>query len=390
MTTISATAIRKPARAARIAHVHERGLHATIVDREELREFHITIEPLPGDSAASLVERLHAFAVSSRARIARQEIFGSAPGMIAFRGVQQERFGAVPWPITSVVAPSCSGLPLAGVHCLAIAGPQITAILDDDRPVGSLFSDGSARYCILGGVVPKCTPNPRINRTTAAFEEMVRHLESAGMALTDVARTWLFLDEILDWYDIFNHERREVFERYDVFSHCVPASTGIGAPNAAGAALVAGAWAVQAIDPAVTIEQVKSPLQCSASDYGSCFSRAVEIGTPDLRRLFVSGTASIEPGGRTAHAGDVAKQVALTFEVIEAILESRGMSWQNTSRATCYFKQATDAWALAEHLSARKLRLPTLVTEAYICRDDLLFEMEIDALLPSLNRTPLL
>jgi enamine deaminase RidA (YjgF/YER057c/UK114 family) len=320
----------------------------------------------------------------------RQEIFGSHPGMTSFRGVQQDRFGAIGWPVTSVAAPSCSGLPLAGVHCLAIAGADIETIASEGRAVGTIFSDGAARHCILGGIVPKGSPLPRDGRTTSAFEELAGSLRAAGMALADVARTWLFLDDILHWYDIFNRERREVFERHEVFSHCVPASTGIGAPNASGAALVAGAWAVQAIDPAVTVEQVSSPLQCSARDYGSCFSRAVEIGTPDLRRLFVSGTASIEPGGRTAHAGDIQKQIALTFDVVEAILASRGMSWQNTSRATCYFKHAGHAWALTEYLAARKLRLPSLLTEAYVCRDDLLFEIEIDALLPSTLRTPLL
>lgn len=373
-----------------MAHVHEKGLHATIVKREGLREFHITIEPVPEDTAASMVERLHAFVSSNQARIARQETFGADEAAMEFRAVQAKRFGAADWPITSVRALSCNGLPLAGVHSLAIAGPEVTAILEDGHAVGTLFSDGFARYCILGGIVPKASAHPRLNRTTLVFEEMARHLEGASMDLTNIARTWLYLDDILGWYDIFNHERRSVFEEHDIFSHCVPASTGIGAPNPLGAALMAGAWAVQAEDPAVTVEAVKSPLQCSARDYGSCFSRAVEIGTPDLRRLFVSGTASIEPGGRTVHAGDVEKQVELTFQVIEAILQSRGMGWQNTSRATAYFKHARDAWALPAYLAQRKLTLPAVVTEAYVCRDDLLFEIEIDALQPAQNRTPLL
>jgi enamine deaminase RidA (YjgF/YER057c/UK114 family) len=206
------------------------------------------------------------------------------------------------------------------------------------------------------------------------------------MELTDVARTWLFLDNILSWYGPFNKERREIFEAFHVFDHCVPASTGIGAANPHRAALLAGAWAVQPADASVALHPVESPLQCSARDYGSCFSRAVEISAPDLRRLLISGTASIAPDGATEFAGDIRRQIARTMEVVEAILASRGMGWQNASRATVYLKDAADAWAFSDCLEEQELVLPVLVTEATVCRDDLLFEIEVDALASGQNR----
>ena len=64
---------------------------------------------------------------------------------------------------------------------------------------------------------------------------------------------------------------------------------------------------------------------------------------PDHRRLYVSGTASIEPSGKTAHIGDPAKQISLTMEVVAAILESRRMTWADVSRAIAYFKDIKDA-----------------------------------------------
>ena len=73
--------------------------------------------------------------------------------------------------------------------------------------------------------------------------------------------------------------------------------------------------------PGMPAAAVPSPLQCPALDYGSSFSRAVELVAGDHRRLFVSGTASISPEGHTLHVGDVDAQVARTMEVVEAMLE---------------------------------------------------------------------
>lgn len=371
--------LRKPTRCAQIEQVREKGLCATIVRREMLREFHVTVEPLPGESPQALARRLHAFATANSARIVRQEAFGANDACRELIAHQTQIFGEVNWPINCVEALSCEKAPLAGLHALAISGVEIESIFEGKRPVGTLFFDGFARHCILGDIAPEISKAGREGRTHEVFQKLARHLESVGMELTDVARTWLFLDDILEWYGPFNKERREVFEQFHVFDHCVPASTGIGAANPHQAALLAGAWAVRPIRASATVHPVESPLQCSARDYGSCFSRAVEISTPDLRRLLISGTASIAPDGATEFVGDVGKQIARTMEVVEAILSSRGMRWPDTSRATVYLRNASDAWAFCEYMQEQELVLPVLVTEATVCRDDLLFEIELDA-----------
>jgi len=164
----------------------------------------------------------------------------------------------------------------------------------------------------------------------------------------------------------------------------MPASTGIGAGNCAGAAVAAEALAIKPKNDSVRIQQVTSPLQCPAPDYKSSFSRAVEVLFCDHRRLYVSGTASIERSGATAHVGDAAKQIALTMEVVEAILESRRMSFSDVSRAIAYFKDMDDAplfdaYCQKQHLSL----LPIAVAHGDICRDELLFEIELDAVVSS-------
>jgi enamine deaminase RidA (YjgF/YER057c/UK114 family) len=248
-----------------------------------------------------------------------------------------------------------------------------------DRVVGSVYSDGDARYCCLAGLRPARTDLPRARQAEVVFQDIEDGLESAGMTFDDVVRTWFWNHLILDWYDEFNEVRTQFFEDHGVFDKMVPASTGIGAHNAHGAALEAGLVACQALTDGVRSFPVNSPLQCPAPEYGSSFSRAAEIETPRYRLLYVSGTASIHPGGETAYEGDLEAQLELTFDVVQAILEERGMTWRDASRAIAYFRRAEDVEAFDAFLRRRGIdRLPCLVTNATVCRDDLLFELEVD------------
>jgi enamine deaminase RidA (YjgF/YER057c/UK114 family) len=154
----------------------------------------------------------------------------------------------------------------------------------------------------------------------------------------------------------------------------------VGAKNPTGAALSLGAWAFRPVQPNAYAEEVASPLQCPAPAYGSSFSRAMEISTNGGRQLFISGTASIAPGGKTMWVDDVRNQVDLTMEVVEAILQSRGFSFEDLARATAYFRRPAEAAVFAEWLAAKNLsRLPVVSAQCDVCRDDLLFELEAEA-----------
>jgi len=246
--------------------------------------------------------------------------------------------------------------------------------------VGVAYHDEYAEYCLLTGVLPHDLSASREAQTTAVFEGIEDALGDAGMTFANVARTWLYMDKILEWYEPFNRARDAFFRSRKVYDGLVPASTGIGSANLCGSAITACAIAVKPkVRGAVTVEAVPSPLQCAALEYGSSFSRAVEIGTPEYRTLMVSGTASIEPGGATAHVGDVKKQIQLTMEVVEAILTSRGMGWKDATRAVMYLKKAAymevwQAWLKAHALES----MPLITIEADVCRDDLLVEIEVD------------
>lgn len=247
-----------------------------------------------------------------------------------------------------------------------------------DTVIGSVFEDADARYCRLAGILPNETSATPAAQTTHVFQAMLEALGQAGMNFDHVVRTWFFNDRITSWYKEFNDARDNVFYAHHVFDGIVPASTGIGGSNIVGAALTGGLLAVQPKSADVTIGRVSSPLQCPAFDYGSSFSRAVEIDTPACRRVFVSGTASIAPEGYTVHLGETEPQMAHTMHVVEAILHSRDLDWQDVNRAILYFKHAEDIPFFSTCMN-RLGSAPLLVVNNDVRRDDLLFEIELDA-----------
>lgn len=260
-----------------------------------------------------------------------------------------------------------------------LSGCETRLLRHNGGTVGVCYEDEFAEYCLLTGILPSDLTASQVDQTTSMFENIEAAMQLAGMDFSHVARTWLYMDRILEWYDPFNRARDSFFESRGVFDAMVPASTGIGSANLCGAAITACAIGVKPRDSRTTITEVESPLQCSATDYRSSFSRAVEIATPANRTLLVSGTASIEPGGATIHADDVGKQIQLTMDVVEAILSSRDMGWQDATRAVMYLKQAEynnlwQTWLRKNELT----NLPLLTVVADVCRDDLLVELEID------------
>ena len=285
------------------------------------------------------------------------------------------------WPLTLLHGDACSaGCSITGTQFIAISGAQLNPVLDGDRMVGNWYDTADARYCLLGDIRSDDLSLSREEQARVVFEKMESLLKQADMEFTDIARTWLYLNDLLEWYDEFNVVRTQFFTERGTFDKMVPASTGIGAGTAAGEAIVAALLAVKPKNGNVKIIPVPSPLQCPAIDYKSSFARAVEIDQPGSRLLTISGTASIEPGGETVHLDDCEKQIELTMQVVHEILLSRKMDWKNTARAIAYFKNIDEAHLLEKYCLKHNLpELPISISHADVCRHDLLFEIELDA-----------
>lgn len=344
-------------------------------------EAFVTIPAGSVDGPAALFQRLGDFLADNPSlRIVRQDVFGLGIDPHAAGGAQNPRLDPADWPVTWIEEGNGDGGPVAGLQAHAVAGVPTRPLRLDGRLVGSVFEDDAARYCVLGDMRPASAAASRAEQTRHTFELMEAGLDLAGMDFSQVVRTWFYLDDILEWYGEFNAVRNQFFRERGVFDRLVPASTGVGGGNAAGTGVVANLLAIQPKQPGVSLAAVPSPLQCPALEYGSSFSRAVELSLPGQSRLYISGTASIAPDGSTVHVGDIARQIQYTMEVVGAILESRCMEWQHVTRAIGYLKHTEDAPAFVRYCREHHLpRMPVIVAKNDICRDDLLFEIEADA-----------
>ena len=345
----------------------------------DCEEFFIHAVLEKGESAEALFEKAVSCVRETGAQVISQEIIGLSEGGGVGRKLLESLFGQVNWPVTWIE--NGHGLePLAGTQIWAVSGTAVERICLGDRTVGSVFENDDARYCRLGDAGPAVVLGSPEKQARKTLEGLETALQLAGMEFSNVLRTWFFNNDILSWYSGFNTVRNAFFAERGVFDGLVPASTGIGGRNANGSALTGGLLAVERKSEDLRVFAVPSPLQCPALEYGSSFSRAVEFQASAYRRLFVSGTASIEPGGETVHVGDVDKQIDTTMQVVAAILESRGMDWGDVIRGSAYVKHPEDAPAYSRYCAAKGLSdIPVTLTNNAICRDDLLFEIEVDA-----------
>jgi hypothetical protein len=74
-------------------------------------------------------------------------------------------------------------------------------------------------------------------------------------------------------------------------------------------------------------------------------------------------------------------QVDLTMDVVGEILHSRQMDYRHVTRATAYFRDPNDKYFFDRWCDLRRLsELPVVALPAVVCRDDLRFEIELDAI----------
>ena len=352
------------------------------VPRDGYQELYVTAAPLPGQDFATLLQDVFRELDARGASVVSHEMFGVArdEGQAAFDRLEAEQ-GPLSWPVLWIEEGAEAVPPAVATQLWAVSGLDVSPVRHQDRIIGVRYEDATAEYCRLGGILPVDNSRTKGEQARSVFDQMETGLEEVGMDFHDVLRTWFYNDKITSWYAEFNEVRDTMFSRWRVFDGLVPASTGVGGRNAFGAALTAGLIAVKAKTGSVQRRPLPSPLQCPALDYGSSFSRAVELEADDHRRIYISGTASIAPEGHTVFIDDVEGQIAKTMEVAHAILESREMDWKDVCRFIAYFKDAQDFDLFPRYCEAQGIcDMPVAYVKDDICRDDLLFEVELDAI----------
>ncbi len=366
------TSIEQRTRKIEMLDQSEAKLHIVKRSRGGMQEFFITANTQRGQTVADLYRSACQWLKKNQAVIMCMDVLGRPSDAAALKPAVLSH---VP-----VMYLTNSDQDLAGIHIWAVQGVEVRTVHHRDRVIGRSFEDADFRYCRLTGVLPQDAALPRTVQTEQVFEGLQAGLAEMDMDYSHVVRTWFYNDRITDWYGPFNQIRTALYEKLGVFDRVIPASTGIGSCNAQGMALVAGLLALVPKHENVNTEEVVSPMQGEATAYGSSFSRAIEVTCPSHQYISVSGTASIDPEGDTVHLEDVGKQTELTLQVVDRILASRNYRWADVTRAYGYFKHAQDAHHFRRALQALEMPgFPCNIVKNDVCRDNLLFELELDA-----------
>jgi enamine deaminase RidA (YjgF/YER057c/UK114 family) len=206
-------------------------------------------------------------------------------------------------------------------------------------------------------------------------------LKQFGADFLSVPRTWMWLKDILSWYDDFNHVRTKFFTERRLIGagtrQSMPASTGIGLGPADGGNCAMDLIAVLEPTDCTQYLQAAGKQQC-ALEYGSAFSRAARSIMPAGQTVFVSGTASIDANGVTTHIGDASGQIATTIGNVRAVLADMHCKDEDVVQAVAYCK--TTEVEKIFNASKGALDWPWLTAICDICRPDLLFEIEATAM----------
>jgi enamine deaminase RidA (YjgF/YER057c/UK114 family) len=121
----------------------------------------------------------------------------------------------------------------------------------------------------------------------------------------------------------------------------------------------------------------------------SSFSRGMRVDLPGATMLFLSGTASVDEKGLTAHVGDFDAQCLRTYRNLTQLLAAEKASWHDVVWTTCYLQDIDRDYEAFNKLRSMFLTaigldpLPASTgIQARLCRPELLVEIQVIAIVP--------
>ncbi len=246
----------------------------------------------------------------------------------------------------------------------------------DGQPLGRLVQMGDFGYVGLSAITA-LENGSASEQGRGMFEKANAILQDLNVGFMSVPRTWLWLGDILSWYDELNKARNSFFVENGILGKAkrppMPASTGIGLGPSGRPVCAMDLTAV--IKPVRPIEYLQAGgKQKSAFEYGSAFSRAAKAPTPGGETVFVSGTASIDAAGITTNLGQARPQIEETIVNVQAVLRDMNCGDDDLVQVMAYCKTHEVEQVFRD--LTEKPDWPWVIIICDVCRHDLLFEIE--------------
>ena len=362
-------------------------LETRSVESEGVIEIYLSATPAEEaplqEQAQKIFSDIRDALLSAKAFILEERIFSTPEAVETLRKTRSEAYGDLDDGVAPSFLVATEGLsgPLAGVQVHAVSCDSRPEVIDlDGNQCGRILRVSGRAYLALTYITDK-----QNDEATAQAQVMMEKGEAAlkklGANYLSVPRTWMWLKDILSWYDDFNRVRTTFFIERGLIGagtrQSMPASTGIGLGPANGGHCAMDLMAV--LEPTDCTEYLQiTGKQHSALDYGSAFSRAARSIMPAGPAVFVSGTASIDADGATTHIGDAEAQIHATIENVLAVLNEMQCGAEDIVQVIAYCK--TIEVEKIFNACKDKLDWPWLTVICDICRDNLLFEIEAIAM----------
>jgi enamine deaminase RidA (YjgF/YER057c/UK114 family) len=298
-------------------------------------------------------------------------------------------------PVTYIQGNPPWGDGLAGIIIRAVSssgqGRDVWTITDSSVPCGRGWQLNGTKYLILQNIQGEADDADLMQTRTVQAERMFeradRILKQHGATYKHVVRTWIYLSDILAWYEDFNEIRNRTYHNFGIMpgqnSHLfLPASTGIQGTvlNSSPASMDLLA-VIPGADSQPMVKSMSSSRQIEAYHYYSAFSRGLLIREPEILEVQVSGTAAIDEDGQSLYPGDVRGQIDYTFDAIDALIRQEAASLEDVCAATVFVKHPEDVHIFREIAVSRGLEdFPCVCVVADICREELLIEIDAEAM----------
>lgn len=249
---------------------------------------------------------------------------------------------------------------------------------------GRVLSDGM--YEVQHGAYRELWSTGNLNgaanseyQTRLLLSDYVLKLNEQGLKLADnCVRTWFFVQDIDRNYSGVVKARNEVFKTQNLTSdtHFI-ASTGIGGGTPQMESLVLmDALAIDGIKPGQMHYLYARTHLNPTYEYGVSFERGTYLDYGDRRKVYISGTASINNKGEIMYAGDICKQTARMMENVEMLLQEAACTYDDVDQMVVYLRDPADYQVVKEIYEQRFPTIPKVFVNAFVCRPGWLIEME--------------
>ncbi len=368
------------------------------VPRGDLKEYFLTFCPRQEPSGASesveeIYKRVAEYIASIRGEIVQERCYAMTNTYEAVSAARQKAYKKhgveSEGTLCFVGEMPCEPTSVAGIQVWAVQSKKSAAVCQlviEGQAVGRTFCYQNICYLSVASLGPAKTIGKERKldeHATSMFEQASQILTSHGLSYRNVARTWIYLPKLLSWYDEFNAARRQAYRKFGLMDGekpaWLPASTGIQGDCPLGRECMMDFLAISRLEGGkLEMDMLNSPRQCDAFQYGSSFSRAVELRDESVSRIFVSGTASIDEQGKTAHIGDVEEQIRHTLTAVRELLSSRNHGFSDIAQCAAFVKHPQYVTQFRRIAEEEGLDYRCVIeTAAEICRDELLFELEV-------------